>query len=110
MPPSPGYQNVPMWRPPQVSVPFASPSSLPSQFISPGHGAISGYGGGYHDQFSSPGSAPPSALAACYTPGSPSMNELSNTAPAQNWFLDSGATNHVTSDLHNIQQPQNYTA
>ncbi|KAF7129737.1 hypothetical protein RHSIM_Rhsim10G0070100 [Rhododendron simsii] len=132
MPPSTGYQfghqNIPMWRPmvsssvqvpPQVSVPFISPSSSHLHFISPGTSPISSYGGVYQGQFYSTRSGPvgnafqgqfPSALAACYTPGSPIMSDMPNTATAHSWVLDSRATNHVTSDPHTIQQPPNYTA
>lgn len=125
-----GFQSPHMWRP-EVSSPFSV--SLPlfqrstqSQFMPSGHGSSIGYGGGYpgQPQFSSfvgsssgmpqlpvpsNGLASPSALIA-YTQGTGNVSSDYSPSASPNWFLDSGATNHVTSDLSNITHPQPYSA
>lgn len=125
--PTPGVQHSLMWRygPSPSSFPrtfqlsmsysqFPPPAASQHQFVHPS--SASGYSGGvggYTGSVSSPVSCPgvigssfPSALAfaASYASGL-GVPELHNLPPSQNWYLNSGATNHVTSDLNNIVCP-----
>lgn len=126
-----GYHSSPLWRPgsgsPSFQGPFQMPVSYPQYspvpmshhlFVPPGNASGYGSGGGYIGTNSPPvtGSgvlgntlSPASAFSACYASGT-SLPEVSNSATAQSWYLDSGATNHVTTDSSNILCPQPYTA
>lgn len=130
-----GVQSSPMWRhgpstsafPGSFQMPMPYPQFSPAAtsqhlFVHPsnasGYGGGPGGGGGYNASVSSPVSGSSvlghsfpstSAFAASYASGL-GLPETSNSSPTQNWYLDSGATNHVTSDLNNIMSPQPYTA
>lgn len=115
MMPTTSYQCFPMWRPVtspsafpmpypmpyQFSVPYTPMASpTPSQFANSGSRSTSGYGSGYNGMFSTrsgSGTTFPhaSALAASYTTGFGTMPEVSNPFASQNWYLDSGANNHI---------------
>lgn len=120
-----------------VPIPFAQvPSQRPTQphFLSSGHNNTAGYGGGFNCHF--PTSVGPSssiqsngypigpssgmqssgfpsaasAFTACYAPGSGHVTSGNDASVSPNWYLDSGATNHVTSDLNNLTHTQPYPA
>lgn len=122
-----GFQSPHMWRP-EIFFPFSVPMPLyqrptQSQFTPPGHSNVAGYGGGYHGQpqpqfpsFVSPSSGMPSSglpvasAFTAYTPGTGHVSSEYSSSTSPNWYLDSGATNHVTSDLSNISHLQPYPA
>lgn len=107
---------------PRVHYTVTGPSSSVSGYDTGFHGLNSGFGG----DFSSQGYPQPTAFSAIPSPGFQSMSQVpiftaSSSAASnsglgqgtqsqspQNWYFDSGATNHVTSDVTTLTHAQPY--